>query len=224
MKMSLHFRGLMKISIGAYNLIGRCPDELPLVKYPRPPGYPPSAEVNPRNAWYRKTKIQGATGGKLKGKTVALKDNILLAGVPMMNGSATLEGYVPDFDATIVARMLDAGQRSSEGLIASRSASSAVATPMQPARCTIYTRWAILLAALPREAELWSPSARLTWNWSRPRRFDPHAILVLRHLRYEADLGSPSLYGKHAYREFYRSHRTDDCAFQTMVITNSRPS
>ena len=33
----------------------------------------------------------------------------MLAGVPMMNGSATLEGYVPDFDATIVTRMLDAG-------------------------------------------------------------------------------------------------------------------
>ena len=53
--------------------------------------------------------MKGAASGKLKGKTVALKDNIMLAGVPMMNGSATLEGYVPDFDATIVTRMLDAG-------------------------------------------------------------------------------------------------------------------
>ncbi|HEX3982553.1 MAG TPA: amidase, partial [Acidisoma sp.] len=34
---------------------------------------------------------------------------VCLAGVPMMNGSATLEGYVPDQDATIVTRMLDAG-------------------------------------------------------------------------------------------------------------------
>jgi amidase len=33
----------------------------------------------------------------------------MLAGVPMMNGSSTLEGFVPDFDATIVTRMLDAG-------------------------------------------------------------------------------------------------------------------
>src|SRR4029078_4555185 len=46
---------------------------------------------------------------KLKGKTVALKDNIMLAGVPMMNGAATLEGYVPDIDATVVQRVLDAG-------------------------------------------------------------------------------------------------------------------
>ena len=40
---------------------------------------------------------------------MALKDNICLAGVPMMNGSATLEGYIPDVDATVVTRILDAG-------------------------------------------------------------------------------------------------------------------
>ncbi len=33
----------------------------------------------------------------------------MLAGVPMMNGAATLEGYVPDVDATVVTRILDAG-------------------------------------------------------------------------------------------------------------------
>ena len=103
------FRGLMQGSIEAYNLVGAMPDELPEVKYPRTPGYRPSAEENPRNAWYRKSTVKGAASGKLKGKTVALKDNIMLAGVPMTNGSSTLEGYVPDFDATIVTRMLDAG-------------------------------------------------------------------------------------------------------------------
>jgi amidase len=79
------------------------------VKYPRTPGYRPGPEENPRNAWYRKSIVKGAPCGKLKGKVVALKDNIMLAGVPMMNGSSTLEGFVPDFDATIVTRMLDAG-------------------------------------------------------------------------------------------------------------------
>ena len=38
-----------------------------------------------------------------------LKDNICLAGVPMMNGASTLEGYTPDVDATVVTRILDAG-------------------------------------------------------------------------------------------------------------------
>jgi amidase len=103
------FRGLMQPSVDAYNLVASMPDELPPVKYPRTPGYRPSPEENPRNAWYRKAIVKGAATGKLKGKTVALKDNIMLAGVPMMNGSSTLEGYVPDFDATIVTRMLDAG-------------------------------------------------------------------------------------------------------------------
>jgi amidase len=103
------FRGLMQGSVDAYNLVGAMPDEVPVVKYPRTPGYRPSAEENPRNAWYRKSTVKGAPSGKLKGRTVALKDNIMLAGVPMMNGSATLEGYVPDFDATVVTRILDAG-------------------------------------------------------------------------------------------------------------------
>ncbi len=40
---------------------------------------------------------------------MAIKDNVCVAGVPMMNGSATLEGYVPEVDATIVTRTLDAG-------------------------------------------------------------------------------------------------------------------
>ena len=103
------FRGLMQGSVDAYNAVGAMPDEVPIVKYPRTPGYRPGPEENPRNAWYRKATVKGAASGKLKGKVVALKDNIMLAGVPMMNGSATLEGYVPDFDATIVTRMLDAG-------------------------------------------------------------------------------------------------------------------
>lgn len=103
------FRGLMQGSVDAYNVVAAMPDELPEVKYPRTPGYRPLPSENPRNAWYRKATVKGAASGKLKGKTVALKDNIMLAGVPMMNGSATLEGYTPDFDATIVTRMLDAG-------------------------------------------------------------------------------------------------------------------
>jgi len=85
------------------------PDNLPLVRYPRRPGFRPGAEDNSHNAWYVKTTVRGAESGKLAGKTIALKDNIMLAGVPMMNGSATMEGYMPDIDATVVERILDAG-------------------------------------------------------------------------------------------------------------------
>ncbi|MCY3755290.1 MAG: amidase [Alphaproteobacteria bacterium] len=103
------FLGLIAGSIEAYNVVDGLPDNLPTVRYPRIPGYRPEGEENKYNAWYYKTRIEGAADGPLKGKTVALKDNVMLAGVPMMNGAATLEGYVPDVDATIVERLLDAG-------------------------------------------------------------------------------------------------------------------
>ena len=48
-------------------------------------------------------------GGRLHGKTLAIKDNICVAGVPMMNGSTLLEGYIPDVDATVITRILDEG-------------------------------------------------------------------------------------------------------------------
>jgi amidase len=103
------FLGLIKGKVDAYNAVDAMPDNLPPVKYPRTAGYWPSADENPHNAWYVKTTVEGATLGLLHGKSIALKDNVMLAGVPMMNGSATLEGYVPDIDATVVNRILDAG-------------------------------------------------------------------------------------------------------------------
>jgi amidase len=103
------YQALLAGNFAAYDIVDAMPDYLPQVKYPRTPGYRPEGEENPRNAWYVKTTVKGAPGGKLSGKTIALKDNICLAGVPMMNGASTLEGYVPDTDATIVTRILDAG-------------------------------------------------------------------------------------------------------------------
>ena len=93
----------------AYATLDATPDELPTVKYPRSQFHRPSPEENPYGAWYVKTSIRGQPGGKLAGRRVALKDNICLAGVPMMIGAQLLEGYVPDVDATIVERILDAG-------------------------------------------------------------------------------------------------------------------
>ena len=103
------FLGLMEGSFAAYDAVDAMPDYVPPVKYPRTPGYRPEGAENRYNAWYVKTTVKGAPSGKLAGKTVALKDNIGLAGVPMMNGASTLRGYVPDIDATVVTRILDAG-------------------------------------------------------------------------------------------------------------------
>ena len=103
------FLALMTPSIEGYNVVDQLPDNLPAVKYPRTPGRRPSPEENKHNAWYYKTRIEGAPQGKLKGKTVVAKGNVMVAGVPMMNGASTLEGYVPEIDATVVTRLLDAG-------------------------------------------------------------------------------------------------------------------
>lgn len=93
----------------AYDRLDAMPDNLPEVRYPRSPGHFPAPSENRLNAWYVKTEVRGAPDGPLRGKRIALKDTICLAGVPMMNGSSIMEGYTPEIDATIVTRMLDAG-------------------------------------------------------------------------------------------------------------------
>jgi amidase len=64
---------------------------------------------NPLGAWYVTTELTSDVEGPLAGRRVAVKDNVAVAGVPMMNGSETLRGFVPKVDATIVTRLLDAG-------------------------------------------------------------------------------------------------------------------
>ncbi len=103
------FLDVMQGTLDAYDVVDAMPDHLPPVLYPRTAGRRPSPEENPLNAWYVKTEVRGAPRGPLHGRTVALKDNVCLAGVPMMNGASTLKGYTPDVDATIVTRLLDAG-------------------------------------------------------------------------------------------------------------------
>ncbi len=103
------FLDVMQSTIDAYDIVDALPDFLPPVLYPRTAGLRPSPQDNPLNAWYVKTEVRGAPRGPLHGRTVALKDNVCLAGVPMMNGASTLKGYTPDVDATIVTRLLEAG-------------------------------------------------------------------------------------------------------------------
>ncbi|WP_311208416.1 MULTISPECIES: amidase [unclassified Aeromicrobium] len=69
----------------------------------------PTVDDDPFGAWYVRTEIQERTDGPLSGMRVAVKDNTSVAGVPMMNGSLTLEGFTPSRDATVVTRLLQAG-------------------------------------------------------------------------------------------------------------------
>jgi amidase len=103
------YQGLMGGMLASYNRLDQLPEPTLAVKYPRDAGYRPAPAENPLGAWYWRTHITGASSGPLAGKTLAIKDNVCVAGVPMMNGSSVLEGYVPRSDATIVTRILDAG-------------------------------------------------------------------------------------------------------------------
>ena len=87
----------------------------------------PIPEYNPYNAWATKTTVKGAKGGLLADKTLVLKaslahgfthevrahagvqDNICLAGVPCEFGTKVFSDWVPNTDATVVKRCLEAG-------------------------------------------------------------------------------------------------------------------
>ncbi|KAL7624933.1 hypothetical protein AAE478_004147 [Parahypoxylon ruwenzoriense] len=79
-----------------------------LAKYPRTDVHIP--EDNELGAWATKVtaKCTSPTSDLLKGRTVALKDNMALAGVRCTNGTAMVD-WVPEIDATVVTRVLDAG-------------------------------------------------------------------------------------------------------------------
>ncbi len=106
----LHFfQGLMIPTLESYGRLDQMQESSPDLEFPRTTGYRPSPEDNPFGAWYVRCSIKGGSGGVLVGKRVAIKDNVCVAGLPMMNGSSVLEGYVPQMDATVVTRILNAG-------------------------------------------------------------------------------------------------------------------
>jgi len=71
----------------------------------------PKKTENQHGAWAWKCTVtdKQPKGGKLQGKTFALKDNVALKGVPMLLGTNFIKDYVPDCDATVATRILEAG-------------------------------------------------------------------------------------------------------------------
>jgi amidase len=103
------FGELLRPSVLSYTRLDQLEEPEPVVKYRRDGGQRPAPEQNPLNGWYWRCEIHGAAEGLLQGKTIAIKDNVAVAGIPMMNGTALLEGFVANIDATVVTRILDAG-------------------------------------------------------------------------------------------------------------------
>src|ERR1700728_4107678 len=101
-------RGFIGGALESYEVVER----LHQARLPEPPSRDyrwPGAAENELGAWYVTTRIKTTGEGPLAGRRVAIKDNIEVAGLPMMNGSATVQGFVPRRDATVVTRLLDAG-------------------------------------------------------------------------------------------------------------------
>ena len=98
---------------GVFNLLNQLeqlPEPPPPRIFPaRQPGSRPAPEDDPFNAIVQRCAIQGSFSGPLAGKRIGLKDNIAVAGFPMTCGSAVLQGFISDTDATIVTRLLEAG-------------------------------------------------------------------------------------------------------------------
>ncbi len=103
------YRGMMAGTFRVFDWMDAQETFRPPVRYRRDPGYRPEREDNPYNAWYWRCAIEGAAGGPLAGMRAGIKDTISVAGLPMMNASRHLEGFVADVDATAVTRLLDAG-------------------------------------------------------------------------------------------------------------------
>ena len=97
-------------TLAGFRRLDELADEMLPVAYPRADvGHRPIGEENPSNGWTWRCSIPGAPEGPLAGRTVGVKDNVCVAGIPMLNGSPIMEGYVPREDATVVTRLLDAG-------------------------------------------------------------------------------------------------------------------
>ena len=89
------------------------PDYFPapdLSLYPRKEIHRPEGDATDKGGWAWKAHVVSTkpTSDLLKNKTVALKDNIALAGVKCTNGTEAVD-WVPEVDATLVTRVLDAG-------------------------------------------------------------------------------------------------------------------
>ncbi|PRY05679.1 amidase [Kineococcus rhizosphaerae] len=102
---------IISSTLDAHRLLDGMDDSAPTDVANRDAGRPASPEENPHRGWVWRCDLtaDALTSSHLAGKTVAIKDNVAVAGLPMKVGTRLLEGFIPDEDATIVTRVLAAG-------------------------------------------------------------------------------------------------------------------
>lgn len=103
-----HYRVAAGDSMAAWDLV----EAIYAEHAPTPPNRTwicPSENDNPWGAWFVRTEVQECSDGPLAGRRIVIKDNTSVAGVPLMDGSTMLDGFIPREDATAVSRLLAAG-------------------------------------------------------------------------------------------------------------------
>lgn len=103
------YQELINSATKSYKWLDHAVEPKPPVKYARGTGHRSTSEEDPLNAWRWRSSIQGESSGPISGKKIGVKDSVCVAGVPMTIGASLMEGYIPDVDATIVTRILEAG-------------------------------------------------------------------------------------------------------------------
>jgi amidase len=96
-------------TVEGYATLDELRDGPPRPPHARDPGHAPPADENPVNGWAWRCSIKAQSDGPLAGRTVAIKDNTAVAGLPLRLGTSVMQDFVPDEDATIVTRLLEAG-------------------------------------------------------------------------------------------------------------------
>jgi amidase len=103
------YAALVSAMLDAYDAVDMVEVQPVLATRERVDSHVPTEEEDPLHVWYVRTSIREAADGPLAGVRLAVKDSVMVAGVPMMNGADLLEGHTPDVDATVVTRALAAG-------------------------------------------------------------------------------------------------------------------
>jgi amidase len=95
-----------------YDVLDQLPDAVQTnVAAIRIPGNRPTPEQDPYNAIVRTCDVRSVTpiDGPLSGMSIGIKDTVCVAGIPTTCGSKLLYDYVPDVDAPIITRIINAG-------------------------------------------------------------------------------------------------------------------